>query len=493
MRPRSLIGPLLLIAVGILFLINNLRPDFRFFDVLARFWPYVLIAWGGLRLIEVLVWFARGKLTPGCQMRGGEWTLVILLCVFGSGLFFFSRHDWRDKKPAFLRGIEVFGEAFDFPVPEQKIAAPSGSFRLVVDNQRGNTRILASETAEIKVTGRKTIRAMTRAEAEEGDKASPLELIRQGDSVLLRTNQEKVTGERKISVDLEVLVPKTVSVEARGRYGDFDITGIAGSVDISSDNAGVRLQNIGGNVRVETRRSDIVRAAAVKGSVELRGKGQDLELDGIGGPVTITAAYFGDSEFRNLAKPFRLDCDRNGTLQIEFERLTGEARMDLRNFSASGIVGPMRLNAKSLDVQLGDVTQSLTVSLDRGDVEYRPTKTPLAKVDVRTRSGNIEFAVPAGARFQLQAVTHRGEIENDFGAPFKVEGSESGEDRRSNRRRTAQLTGSVGQGPAIALTTDRGTIRLRKLEVAESAARLPVPAPPKAPPAPAKPLEIERQ
>lgn len=493
MKPRSVIGPLLLVVIGALFLINNLRPDFRFFDVLARFWPYLLIAWGGLRLIEILVWFARGKLTPDYRMSGGEWTLVIFLCIIGSGLFFFSRHDWREKKPAFLRGIEVFGEAFDFPLPEQKIAAPSGTFRLVVDNQRGNARILASDSNEIKVTGRKTIRAMTRAEAEEADKASPLELIRQGDSILLRTNQEKVSGERRVSVDLEVLIPKTVHIEARGRYGDFDITGITGNVDITSDNAGVRLQNIGGNVRIETRRSDIVRAVAVKGSVELRGKGQDLELDGIGGPVTITAAYFGDVELRNLARPFRLDCDRNGTLQIEFERLTGEARMDLRNFSGSGIVGPVRLNAKSLDVQLGDVTQSLTVSLDRGDIEYRPTKTPIAKVDARTRSGNIEFAAPAGARFQLQAVTNRGDVENDFGAPLKVEGGESGDDRRGNRRRAAKLMGSVGQGPAITLTTDRGTIRVRKSEVAESAARPPAPEPPKPPAAPAKPLEIERQ
>jgi hypothetical protein len=484
-RPRSIIGPVLLIVLGVVFLLSNLRPEFRFFDIAARFWPYLLIGWGGLRLIEVLIWFARGKLTPNCYMRGGEWTLVVFLCLAGSGMFFLARQDWRDGKPAFLRGIEVFGESFDFPVAEQKVAAPAGAFRLILDNQRGNARIVAADGNEIRVSGRKTIKALSRSEAEAGDKASALELISQGGAVLVRTNQERITGDRRISVDLEILLPKAASVEARGRYGDFDITGVNGNVDIGSDNAGVRVQNIGGNVRVETRRSDIVRAVAVKGSVELRGKGQDLELDGIGGPVTITAAYFGDMELRNLAKPLRIDADRNGTLQVECERLPGEIRMDLRNFTGSDIIGPFRLNAKSLDVQLGDVTQSVTISLDRGDVEYRPTKPPVAKADVRTRSGDIEFAAPAGAKFQLQAVANRGDIDNDFGDLFRVEARRQSEDRR-DKRRTVTLSGSVGQGPSITLTTDRGVIRLRKSERTAAAA-------PKASEIKPQPLEVEKQ
>ena len=75
--------------------------------------------------------------------------------------------------------------------------------------------------------------------------------------------------------------PQGSSIEAHGRYGDFDIQGINGNVNINSDNAGVRLENLGGNVQIDTRASDTIRAVDVKGSVELKGRGDDVELRNI--------------------------------------------------------------------------------------------------------------------------------------------------------------------------------------------------------------------
>jgi hypothetical protein len=49
MRRRSLTGPILIILVGAAFLIYNLRPDIPLFDLLAQYWPFLLIAWGTLR------------------------------------------------------------------------------------------------------------------------------------------------------------------------------------------------------------------------------------------------------------------------------------------------------------------------------------------------------------------------------------------------------------------------------------------------------------
>ena len=48
--------------------------------------------------------------------------------------------------------------------------------------------------------------------------------------------------------------PKGATIEAHGRYGDFDVTDVAGNVEITSDNAGVRLQNVGGSARVDRSR-----------------------------------------------------------------------------------------------------------------------------------------------------------------------------------------------------------------------------------------------
>ena len=61
MRRRSVTGPILLILLGAGFLIYNLRPDIELFDLLAQYWPFLLIAWGSLRLVEVLVDYFRGS------------------------------------------------------------------------------------------------------------------------------------------------------------------------------------------------------------------------------------------------------------------------------------------------------------------------------------------------------------------------------------------------------------------------------------------------
>ena len=88
MRRGSLIGPMLLIRIGVLFLINNLRPELPILQMIGDYWPFVLIAWGALRLLEITWWYLSGREVPGNGVSGGEWGLVIFLCIFGTALFY---------------------------------------------------------------------------------------------------------------------------------------------------------------------------------------------------------------------------------------------------------------------------------------------------------------------------------------------------------------------------------------------------------------------
>ncbi len=80
---RSFSGPLLLLGIGALFLWRNLHPEAPVFDILAQYWPFILIAWGVLRLIEGLIWHREG--VRG-SFSGGEIVLIILICIAGSGI-----------------------------------------------------------------------------------------------------------------------------------------------------------------------------------------------------------------------------------------------------------------------------------------------------------------------------------------------------------------------------------------------------------------------
>ena len=73
MRRRSFTGPLLLLLIGGLFLWRNLHPEAPVFDLLAQYWPFVLIAWGLLRLVEVLVWSREGYGTASPAAKWCWW------------------------------------------------------------------------------------------------------------------------------------------------------------------------------------------------------------------------------------------------------------------------------------------------------------------------------------------------------------------------------------------------------------------------------------
>jgi hypothetical protein len=151
--------------------------------------------------------------------------------------------------------------------------------------------------------------------------------------------------------------------------------------------------------------------------------------------------------------------------------------MGLGEFTGANLIGPIRLNARSRDVQLSDFTQSLDLTLDRGDVELRPGKTA-PKIEVHTRSGDIDLAIATGTKFDLKASTARGEAHNDFGAPLTVDESNRG----------ATIAGNSG-GPQLRLETGRGAVTVRKAGT-EDVTFPNIPSPPN-PPNP--PLKVERQ
>jgi DUF4097 and DUF4098 domain-containing protein YvlB len=475
MRRGSVVGPLILILIGVLFLARNLYPNLPLLDMLAQYWPFLLIGWGVLRLLEILYWAATSKPLPVNGVSGGEWVLVFFLCLIGSGLWAVRHNWWWSPGSVRIGGLEMFGEAFDYSLNGEKACGKTP--RIIVESFRGNARITGADVESVKVAGRKTVRALNQADADRANQDTPFEVVSNGDQVIIRTNQDRATNSSRVTEDMEITVPKgTTLIDAKGRYGDFDVSNIAGEVDIVSDNAGVRLQTINGNVRVETRRSDIVRAADIKGSVELKGRGGDLELENIAGPVTITASYGGAVQFRGLAKPVRYEGPQG---EFGAERVPGQVRITRGDFNGNNVTGPIRITSRTQDVQLSDFTQSLEISIDRGDVELRPGNLPLPRIEARTRFGAIDFAAPDKAQFQISATTHGGEVTNDFGGGLNPE----------SQGRGMSLRGSIGQGPQIVLETNRGSITIRKASVEQTRAVPEHPPLPPKPPEPLRPIE----
>ncbi len=365
------------------------------------------------------------------------------------------------------------GEPYDYTLAAAEKPCAKNC-RVLIESFRGNAKITGADETMVKASGRETIRSFQQSDADNANKETPLELIQQGDEIIVRTNQDRVSDRTRVNSDLEITVPMGSSIEAHGRLGDFDIQNVSGAVDINSDNAGVRLENIGGDVRIDLRKSDIIRAIGVKGTVDLKGRGQDVELQNIDGQVNVGGTYVGQDPASESGAAAAL---RGSADHGEPEKLPGQIHMGLGEFTGNNLIGPIRLNARSRDVQMSDFTQSLDLTLERGDVELRAGKT-VPKIEVHTRSGDIDLALPAGAKVDLKASTDRGEAHNDFGAPLTVDESNRG----------ATIVGNSG-GPQFRLETGRGAVTVRKA----SAEDVTFPNIPSLPDAPKPPLKVERQ
>jgi len=481
MRRGSVIGPLILIGLGVLFLFRNLWPDIPLVDMISRFWPFLLIAWGGIRLVEILFWSMTGKPLPRNGVSGGEWALIFVICIVGATMYTAHNHSWFPTRDVLRRVMLPMGEGHDYTfAPVEKPCAKN--CRIVIEAFRGNAKITGSADMTVKASGQETVRAFQQADADNANKQTPLELIQQGDSIIVRTNQDKVSDRVQPNADLDISIPEGSSIEAHGRYGDFDIQGVNGTVNINSENAGVRLENLGGNVLVDTRRSDIIRAVDIKGSVELKGRGDDVELRNIAGLVAVNGVYVGEIQLSNLAQPLHWEEPQNS---LSFEKLPGQIRVSRGDFTGDNVVGPIRLKAHSSDVQLSNFTQSLDLTLDRGDIDLKPGKN-LPKMEVHTRSGDISLALPPGAKFDLRASTQRGDADNEYGDPLSEEEAGHGN----------AISGSTGAGPQLRLDTGRGSINVRKASGEETTTFPDIPstpAPPKAPSAPKPTLKVEHE
>ena len=463
MRRHSLTGPLLLLLLGGVFLWNNLHPEAPILDMIGQYWPFLLIAWGLLRLIEVLVWRRKGTVTAG--LTGGEIALVVLICIAGAGTFELQRHGVRVISP----GLDVFTEQFDYPV---SASAPAGTAkRIVFENPRGNLRITGGDGQQIVVTGRKQIRAYSRGEADRANGTAQVEIVPQGDRILVRTNQARAGTRQRMSDDLEVTAPRGMTVEVHGETGDYEVIDVAGDVEVNGNRSDVRLTRIGGNARLEVTRSDMIRAVDVKGNVDIRGRGSDLALENVSGQVTINGAYMGSLEFKNLAKPLQFEGTRDTELRVQ--AVPGRISMDLGDFTANDVTGPMRFVTRSRDVKIENFTNSLDLDTERGDIELQPSGLPLPKIEARSGSGTIQLVLPEKAVFQLQATAERGDAVNDFGPSIQTQ----------TNGRTATMKRS-GDGPIIHLTADRGTVSVRKAGTPSSVRPPSVPQPPPGPPAP---------
>ncbi len=109
--------------------------------MLANYWPYLLIAWGVVQLIEIFTRAFRGAPIPVNGISGGGWLLVLMICFAGLATREIRSPDTWWRRTGFDQGVQLFGNAhqFTFSPMEKNVGS---SPHIVIESFRGTAKIV---------------------------------------------------------------------------------------------------------------------------------------------------------------------------------------------------------------------------------------------------------------------------------------------------------------------------------------------------------------
>jgi DUF4097 and DUF4098 domain-containing protein YvlB len=474
-RRHSIVGPLILIVIGGVFLLRNFGYTIPLFPNFVRFWPLLLVLVGLVRLAEYFA--ARNARRPLPGLGFGTVFLLVILIAIGAGLSaaFHGRNqiNWdslRDNVDMDDGLMHLFGSEYTFDGEMTQPIPAGGAVRISSD--RGNITVNNWDQPEVKVVYHKRIFASSKGEADSTNQSTTPRMQAQGTAVEVQVNTEGA-GAKGVASDIELYVPLKADVEVTAHRGDISVTQRAGDVKVISQRGDVTLDQVMGNVNVSTKKGSL-HASNVSGNLAADGRLDDLALDTIAGTVFITADIFGDTRLSKLQKGVTI---RTSRTDLQFAKLNGDLMMDSGDLQGDGLEGPISLSTKTKDVNLRNWKGDIHINDDNGDINLESSSAAaLGNLELTTHHGDVHLRLPPKANFQYQVVTRHGDISSDF-ENVQAE-SHTG---------ASSATGTVGKGGVkINVTSDTGDIEISKAE-GSNASPLPEPTVPEAPAKPQKP------
>jgi DUF4097 and DUF4098 domain-containing protein YvlB len=469
LRRSSILGPLVLIAVGVIFLMiqTGHLQSYRFWEWYGRFWPLLLVGAGIIMLLEWAYdqYAQSDDAQPHYRRRvgGGVVTIVAILAI--TGIIFSGIREGAHTR--LFNGLSIDQDNLDEFLgdkheSEQTLvqAVPAGA-TLSVDNPRGDITISGtSDDNQIHVDVHKEV--YTRSDSEADAKAQRLSpnLQVNGNNVSL-----SVPGMDGGRADLIITVPAVASSTVTANHGDIKISALKSPVTVTANHGDIELSAITGPItaRINNGNSDI-SAHSVTGELLIEGRARDTTLSDLSGPVTIRGEFFGDTHFEHIRGPIKFHTSRT---DFQLGRLDGE--IDIGNnaeLTASNAVGPLTLTTYSRNITLDRIAGTIFVTNRNGSVDVT-SAPPLSSVTIENRNGSVAVTVPEQSTFAYQFDATNGDIQSDF-----PEIKNSDEDSHKN-----MVSGTIGKGgPLLRITTSQGDVSLKK------ASLMPLPPAPPAPP-----------
>lgn len=305
--------------------------------------------------------------------------------------------------------------------------------------------------------------------------------------------------------DVKIEGLKTGGLDMRVSYGDLSLQNTTGETKVTNEHSDITVKGLQGGLTLENGYND-VSLIGVTGDVKAKNDHGDVHVEQIGGSVQLQADY-GDVIIKSVAKDVVctgdhsevkvIDCPGNvdvqnsyedlivenvgGKVQVKgehsplsFKKIAGELKASTNYESVEGasFKGPVQIDAEHSSVELRDLSSDCAVRtsyedvsiLDfdgkidlhnsRGSCELRARGAVSAPISIRADYGDVQLALPRGARFQLIAETLSGDVAISY--PL-VDVS------RSEKNQLVHVTGSssggtANRGPMVEIRASYGDI-----------------------------------
>ena len=489
-KPRSPMGGMLLIIVGVLFFVSRFHSDLNALQVYGRYWVLLLAVFAGVELVR----YYSHRQSEGPQPRVfTPGRIIIIMFIVGTGLLANRVANNPSllsaiRLPHFLSGLRdsVVGEAYPFVDEPVVFADVRPGMRIGINNSFGNVKVTTGGT-RVRATLTKAIRAWSEADARKTADRIHIVVNKTSDGLAITTNRDEVN--QQFATHLEIEVPSSSSLSVVGSYGDVSANGIQGNVMVKASHGKAEFTNINGalnlglnyceaiasNINGDVTVSGAKRARInnVTGGLDLSASYGTVELRDIAGPVhveapfcTIIAQGFGDraelktehgkidiSNSANLiidalhsdvrAKNVQGDLHITSSRRsIQLSSISGELVVESEQaaVSAEDTRGPVDIQTSNGEVVVKNFYDSVHVETSYRDVTLVTANQPMGDIEVENDHGEIKLVLPQSSQFQLEASSENGQIKPVGFVELSPRGRDS-------------LVAALGDGPSIRLRT----------------------------------------
>ncbi|MFO1459402.1 MAG: hypothetical protein U1G08_08325 [Verrucomicrobiota bacterium] len=298
---------------------------------------------------------------------------------------------------------------------------------LEVVNRFGKLRIVGSDSGPWSWTSTIRVKARDSITGNGVAESASITSTTNGSALHIEFNPANPGRHASVQSDLEVRVPRHVTVHASNGFGPVEIEGFASDVSARASNGKLTIEDIAGTVTAEAsfgslrvHRTGPAKLTSSNGSIEA------LEIRG----SLDAKARFGALKAESISGPARLK-NGNGSIQVsgasELEASTSFAPIEVRNISGrtslenrngrivgTELHGPVIADTSFAPLQLDTDGPAITARNQNGSLHVRARSAALTNLVAETSFAPLEVRLPSGLNPRIEIHSDFGKVESDF-------------------------------------------------------------------------------